>query len=613
MNGKAALADEGESQVIEAEAVPQEPLPLWLQEIITLFAVTHGFILVGDVWGVSIQNVPQRRFLQTILAGSRKVVASYNRARGITFALPSQQEEAERLLMEPEDLPLDADPASDVLDEAGVGVQPTGDRFRAARSPKEALPLLEKLLRAPEGYGQVAVLLDFADLLCPPQNKSTMSDDDRLLLTTLLSWGQDEELSECNNPIFLLARDVNDLHVDLRSSGSGYQVVEIPQPSLEERLKFITWYLGKREEQEKPIALVDLSPQELANLTAGLNFRNIENILLLGARNRGVTRALVGDCKRRIIKAEYSDIAEILEPLPGGFASIGGVERLEEWARWELLEPISAGSRDFPHNILLVGPPGTGKTTLVRALAYELGFNCVALRAENILGGVVGESERQLKRFFAFARSLAPVLIFFDELDQSGMSRRGNSSGNPVDVNLFSQLLQFSGGEVRQSDVVMCYASNRPDLIDDALLRRMDVILPVLLADEPGRRGIITRQATEQGIQIEEAVIAFLAAQTSQYSADDLRLVLYKARNVARRAGRWGGVLAEDIKRAFWAINVATPRIANRYIKASLRVCKDRELLPPPYDRMKFDDDDDARSPVLGRSGPRGTRDERRL
>lgn len=591
-------------------------VPSWFGEIATLFAsrVTHGFILEGDVWGVTIQNIPQRRFLQMVLGSSREVVAYYNRARGITFALPSMRQKAEQLLEAAGTLPVERDPISAVLDESGAGVVPVGDVFRSARRPQDALPLLDQLLRAPDGRDQVAVIIDFADMLCPAQDKAIMSSDDRLLLVTLLSWGQDEELSDCGNPIFLLARDASEIHADLRSSGSGYQVVEIPLPEREERQAYIGWYLKERMRNKRPIKLVGLTESELAALSAGLNLRNIENILLLGARSGGVSRALVKARKDAIIRAEYSDIAEMLDPLPGGFGSMGGVERLVAWSRAELFDPLSRGSRDIPKDILLAGPPGTGKTMFVRALAFELGFNCVALRAENILGSLVGQSERQLKRFFAFVRSLAPVLVFFDELDQSGMSRRGNNSGNPVDVNLFSQVLQFTGDESLRGEVLMCFATNRPDLVDDALLRRMDAILPVLLVDEEGRKGIIAAQAKGQQVQVTDALISTMAAQTERYSADDLRAVVTKAKKVARRLGRQGQLGEEDVERALWAITPATPRIASRYTTYAVRACNDRELLPPPYDTEQFTEAEAqvAAAPSAWQPAP-GTRDERRL
>lgn len=413
-----------------------------------------------------------------------------------------------------------------------------------------------------------------------------MSADDRRLLVTLLSWGQDEELAHCDNPVFLLCRESGELHADLRASSSSYKLIEVPLPTREERLTYLRWYLQKRQETGQPINLADLPVSELANLTAGLNLRHLEDVLLLGAKS-GVTRDLVKGRKREIITTEYSGEAEMIDPLPGGFRALGGMDRLITWARTEIIGPLAQGRRDVPKGVLLVGPPGTGKSWFVSALTAEIGFNCVALRAENILGGVVGESERKLKRFLTFARALAPVLIFVDEIDQSDLSRRGNGSGNPVAANLFNQMLQFLSEESLRGDILVFFASNRPDLIDPALLRfgRMDAIIPVLLPDEAGREGILFAQARRQDIVLTEDAVASLVSAIRNYSAADLAAVVGKARKLAFRAG-YGEVRLAEAQTALRLIRPATPEIAERYTLLAVQACNDAEHLPPPYDEL---------------------------
>ena len=621
-------------------------LPNWAREFFDLFnaGAAHGFILCGDTGGSTVQGMPQRRFLEyVLLKAGWELVARYDRASGISFSggplftqelvrppnntsSESLSEEARAVLRRAAATRLlgGVSPASPAvggsaaltaaLSASGLGVQPSGDPFSDARRPLDALVLLERLARVREARGKVAAIIEYADLLCPPQDKGMVSPDDRTLLVKLLSWAEDENLSRCDNPLFLVARNPFDLHPDLRAG--GYKQIEIPLPTREERAAYLAWYAEKRDEQSKPIALVDITLDELANLTAGLTLRDVEDILLLSARSGGVSRALVKTRKDALVSAQYSEVAEMIDPLPGGFANLGGMEPLVAWARDEVIGPLAQGRRDVPKGVLLVGPPGTGKTYYVRALAREVGFNAVMLRAENILGGIVGESEKKLKRFFAFARALAPVLVFVDELDQSDLSRRGNGSGNPVAANLFNQMLQFMSDESLRGQTLVVFASNRPDLIDPALLRfgRVDAIIPVLLPDEAARRDITRAQAIGQDTAIEEEAVALIARQSENYSAADIAAVVAKALKLARRAG-CERIAQADAGQALSLIRPATPQIAEYYTLLAIQACNDAELLPPRYQQLLSDRaqlQDQLSAAASAPSAPPAPRDGRR-
>lgn len=570
------------------------PAPAWFETYkeTYLAGAAHCFILSGDIYGFTAGGMSQRAYLEMELSLKREIVLRYSRSRGFSFVQEAMGAKARKIVESPQKaLSKDSEAMLGELDaffsDKGMEANLGGgtDPFSGQPQPVEALRLLESLLRHPEAKKRVALILDFAELLIPNTgDKSMMSPPDRDILGILMGWGQDDSLGKCGNPIFLLVAKLPELHGDLRSSGSGYKAIDVPLPVREEREVYISRYLAEREKRKKAIPLIDLTIPEMANLTAGLNLRHVEDILLLAYRSGGVSRALVKSRKDAIIAAEYSEIAEMIEPLDTGFAALGGMEALVNWARTELIAPLVKGSPDVPKGVLLVGPPGTGKTFFVRALAREVGFNAVMLRSENILSKWLGESEAKLKKFFEFVRALTPCLVFFDELDQSDMSSRGNASGNPVASNLFNQMLQVMSDETLRGKMVAIFASNRPDLIDSALLRsgRMDAIIPVLLPNEEARAGIARVQAASQGMPIDDGAVLKLAARSIDYSAADIAAVIVKSKKVARRADHTR-ITVEDVEAALVFIRPATPQIAKKYTLLAIRACNDAEFLPKEY------------------------------
>ena len=291
-------------------------LPAWYREFLKWFraGASHAFILCGDVHGVtSLQGASQLRFMQGILmTHTRDIVVYYHRASGITFPVPSMRRLALDIVghdwMPP---PSESDPFTAALNSSGVAAMSRGDAFNRARSPREALVILEQLLLSPLARGRVAVILDGADLISPAANKAIMREEQLALLAKLLYWGTDSNLAAQNNPVFLLAPRLGDLHADLRDANSGYKVIELSLPDEATRLAYIRWYLEEHRKDD-PIPLSDLSSEDLARNTAGLNLRQVEDILLLGAMSEeeqdgsntrgGVTRLLVKSRKDAIIR-----------------------------------------------------------------------------------------------------------------------------------------------------------------------------------------------------------------------------------------------------------------------------------------------------------------------
>jgi|GEM_PF-852661 len=575
-------------------------LPTWYREFSTLFrsGAGHCFILNGDVHGTALyQNKSHLWFMQGLLhTETRDIVVYYHRAIGITFPFPSTMAAALEILgpnWTPP--PTDGDPFSAALDASGIvsaGTSEPGDVFSSARRPREAFVVLEALLRSPLARGRVAIIIDGADLICPATSKANMAEDRLALLATFLYWGNDSSLERQNNPVFLLTPRLAELHPDLRSVDSGYKVIELSLPDEITRLSYITWYL-QVQRKDDPIPLLDLSLEDLARNTAGLNLRQVEDILLLGADSEegegggphtpiGVTRLLVKSRKDAIIRQQYSETIVMLDPLPEGFGGLGGMNQLIDWTRTEVIAPLREGRlSEVPKGILLVGPPGNGKTLYVEAAARELGYNAMSLHMAKVLGGIVGTSERNLRELFDIARSNAPTLLFIDEIDQTHLSQRGNQSGSPVAANLFGALLQFMGDESLRGRVIVVGATNRPELLDAALLRpgRFDVIFPVLCPDETARRSMLEVQARRLSASIDVDAVTLIAHETERYSAADLEAVVKEGRLLARLAGH-RSILLQDAREALENIRPITLSSVDTFTRRALDACNNLRFLP---------------------------------
>ncbi|MBA3677850.1 MAG: CDC48 family AAA ATPase [Sphingosinicella sp.] len=244
------------------------------------------------------------------------------------------------------------------------------------------------------------------------------------------------------------------------------------------------------------------------------------------------------DFEEALKRVQPSAMREVMVQAPNvSWDDIGGLddarERLREGVELPLKDPEAfkrLGIRPAK-GFLLYGPPGTGKTLLAKATAREAEANFIATKSSDLLSKWYGESEQQIARLFARARQVAPTVIFIDELD-SLVPARGGGMGEPqVTERVVNTILAEMDGLEELQSVVVIGATNRPNLIDPALLRpgRFDELIYVPVPDEGGRLRILGIHTKDMPLA-EDVDLADMAARTDRFTGADLE-------DLVRRAG----------------------------------------------------------------------------
>jgi len=187
--------------------------------------------------------------------------------------------------------------------------------------------------------------------------------------------------------------------------------------------------------------------------------------------------------------------------------------------------------------VLFYGPPGCGKTLLAKAIANECQANFISIKGPELLTMWFGESEANVRDVFDKARSAAPCVLFFDELDSIAKSRGGTSgdAGGASD-RVINQILTEMDGMGSKKNVFIIGATNRPDIIDPAILRpgRLDQLIYIPLPDEGSRMAILKSNLRKSPIS-KEVDLPFLAKMTKGFSGADLTEICQRACKLAIR------------------------------------------------------------------------------
>ena len=350
----------------------------------------------------------------------------------------------------------------------------------------------------------------------------------------------------------------NSLDPALRRPGRFDREIEINVPSEKGRLEILKIHtrnmpLTKKVDLKKlskiTYGFVGADLAALAREAAMVVLKRVEDKLKLKKDDEQLTteelEALMvtqTDFIEALKTVRPSAAREILVEIPDiTWDDIGGLEdvkqELKEAIEWPLKNKDSFARMGVkpPKGVLLFGPPGTGKTLLAKAAAKESEANFIVVKGSELISKWVNETPQLVKKLFAKARQLSPVIIFIDEIDAIAPSRqfqRDVSSG----MSAVNSLLTEMDGLEELNDIIIVAATNRPDIIDPALLRpgRFDRIVLVPVPDEAGRKEIFKIHTKKMPLA-KDVGIEKLVEQTQDYVGADIEAVCREAAMLALR------------------------------------------------------------------------------
>ncbi|NAZ26661.1 MAG: CDC48 family AAA ATPase [Thermogladius sp.] len=437
-----------------------------------------------------------------------------------------------------------------------------GAYFTAINGPEimskfygESEERLREVFREAEQKAPAIIFIDEIDSIAPKREEVTGEVEKRVVAQLLALM---DGLKERGRVIVIGATNRPDaLDPALRRPGRFDREIEIPPPDKRARREILAVHT-----RNVPLA-EDVNLDNIAEITHGYTGADLAALVkeaALAALRRFIKEEDIDlnqpipASKLEKLKVTMSDflsalkviqptlIREVFVEVPEvRWDDIGGLEdvkqQLREAVEWPLKYPeiISKMGIEPPKGILLYGPPGTGKTLLAKAVATESGANFIAIRGPEVLSKWVGESEKAIREVFRRARQVAPCVVFFDEIDSIAPARGARFDSGVTD-RIVNQLLTEMDGIQPLRKVVVIAATNRPDILDPALLRpgRFDRQVYVPPPDFKARLEIFkvhTRRVPLAG----DVDLSELARLTEGYTGADIAAVVREAVMLALR------------------------------------------------------------------------------
>jgi len=424
---------------------------------------------------------------------------------------------------------------------------------------------LRKAFEEAEKNSPAIIFIDEIDSIAPKREKTNGEVEKRIVsqLLTLM-----DGLKSRSHVIVMGATNrPNSIDPALRRFGRFDREVDIGIPDAIGRLEILRIHTKNMKLAD------DVDLEQIANETHGYVGSDIAALCSEAALQQIRERMDLIDLDEETIDAEVLDLLavsmenfrfalgssnpsalrETVVEIPNvSWDDVGGLENvkreLQELVQYPVVHPekfLKFGMTPSK-GVLFYGPPGCGKTLLAKAIANECQANFISIKGPELLTMWFGESEANVREVFDKARAAAPCVLFFDELDSIAKARGGSAGdGGGAADRVINQVLTEMDGMNQKKNVFIIGATNRPDIIDSAILRpgRLDQLIYIPLPDEPSRVAIL-KSALRKSPLADDVDLQYLAKVTHGFSGADLTEICQRACKLAIRED-----ISKDIRR----------------------------------------------------------------
>ncbi len=567
-------------------ANPPSRLPLrgWALELARRWnGSTYSlFVLHGNIFDLfpvqensSVNYVPLKTFLTRRLFPDRSCLLFYDISGGLTFGSPEMQKMFFEWL--------------EIFD----SVENTNFHQQGLPKDFEALaPLLTRFfLKVAEDQRKwkgVTLVIDYPEMLIPASETSS-SFDERMNLVTFMKWASAPELARIDVGVLLITESASTLSADLLRNPHVAQV-RIDLPEADERLRFLQSGWAEALAGGKAISeWSDLSAEDLAARTAGLNLLRVQHFLAEAIRNGArVTQQLLTDSKKRLIEEYCQGLVRFKDPKPGVTLDcvathVAAKKKLRDLA-WLIR---NAKTEVLERGVLVPGRVGVGKSFLIDCFASECGLPVMEIG--EFRSKWVGDTERQQARVLMTIRALGPVIVVVDEADAVFGNRGGDGGDSGISGRVFAAFAAHIGDSSLRGRELWVAMTSRPDLLAIDMKRqgRFGLCVPLFPAQGPDDvADLFNTVARSRKMTLSDEITKYIRENLGQrpLTGSDVEAVLVRAQERAVLAQRDTDVRREDLEDAVNSfIDALDPDLLALQELAAVLACSDKRYLPERY------------------------------